>query len=256
MSLIWQMFGLNDTYTNAGAPLLFGIECEIESILDNNLTRDWESKADGSLRNSGVEYVSKPLSLERAIEAFTNLHEGCLEIRNPEEKFSQRTSIHVHVNCKNLESEHVRNTVLLYALFEELFFLQVDPSRRENIHCVALNDTHLPGRYAFPLQDMFSIWSKYTALNLKPLSTLGTIEFRHSDGHDDVRRFRDWLTCIERLFAVAKATPLSPNTVDKESVQKMADEVFGHLPTYPAIRLRLWPLIENTLIDVKLSFTQ
>jgi len=253
MSVITQIFGLDSSHTKP-TQTLFGIECEIESIRDCNLPEEWEAKQDGSLRNNGMEYVSVPMCREDAVGAFQELHRS-LDIRRPEEKFSPRTSIHVHVNCKNLEDTHVRNVVLMYALFEELFFLQVDPSRRENIHCVALNETHLPARYSHRLQDLWSIWSKYTALNLKPLSVLGTLEFRHSDGHDDAKRFDDWLKCIEQLFSVAKTTQLSPTTVTQEHVQLMADQIFGHLPNYPSLRMRLFGLVQNSLIDVKLSFS-
>jgi len=251
MSII-QTFGLDGMFSDA-KDTLFGIECEIESIRDYDLGGEWETKPDGSLRNNGLEFISKPLTLIHTVRAFKELHED-ISFRNSDEKFSPRTSIHVHVNCKNLDQAHVKRVVLLYALFEELFFLQVDPSRRDNIHCVALSDTHLPTRYGQSVRDLAVTWSKYTALNLKPLTSLGTIEFRHSDGHDDVNRLEHWLKSIDGLFTVAKNLEWSPATLSQENVQLWADQIFGHLHIYPSIRMRLFNLIQNSLIDVKLSF--
>jgi len=251
MSIV-TTFGLDGAYSNENK-VLYGVECEIESFIHSDVGGVWSAKPDGSLRNGGVEFISEPQPRAETVQAFAWLHKN-IGIRRMEERFSPRTSIHVHVNCKNLEHSHVRRMVLLYALFEELFFLQVCPTRRENIHCVALSETHLPSRYGQSIRDMWSGWSKYTALNLKPLSSLGTLEFRHSDGHDDPKRLDDWLLCIENLVTVSKNLDWSPANLTQDNVQLWADQVFGHLQMYPSIRMRLFPLISNSLIDTKLSF--
>lgn len=249
---IAEFFGLGSKFASA-TETLFGIECEIESIRDGDIEGPWEVKPDGSLRNNGMEFVSLPQNLTQTVNAFQQLHSD-LSFRDVDEKFSPRTSIHVHVNCKNLDEKHVRRAVLLYALFEEVFFLQVEPSRRDNIHCVALSDTHLPSRYSMQLADMVASWSKYTALNLKPLASLGTLEFRHSEGHDSPTKLAGWLQCIQNLLAVSADLEWRPETLSPENIEKLSARIFGHLPSYPSIRMRLFPLISNSLIDTKLSF--
>ena len=253
MTTIQQRFGLNDALSQKDTPLMFGTECEIESVYDFSRGEWWNIEADGSLRNNGQEFISIPLDKERSIKAFEYLHKH-LSYRNKDEAFSPRTSIHVHVNCKNLEEDVVKNVLLLYALYEEVFFMQVDPSRKDNIHCVALSDTHLPHRYNFRVVDLQAAWSKYTAFNLKPLASYGTIEFRHSEGHADVKRYTEWLTVLENLFNLAKSVKVEPVTLTQENVTLWFDQIFGHVQDYPSIRLRLSHYVENSLIDVKLAF--
>jgi len=251
---IQETFGLAKTHTEVSEQL-YGIECEIESVRSHERihTDLWEVKTDGSLRNNGLEFVSPPVPLSQAVVSFEHLHAKLIH-HELATKFSPRTSIHVHANCKNLDEKQVKNIILFYALFEEAFFLMVEPSRRDNIHCVALTDTHLSSRYHQPLGDLWSSWSKYTALNIKPLGTFGTIEFRHSHGHDDLRMFSDWLKVIENLFELGKTTTPTPDNLTEENITFWFDEVFGHTQKYPDMRLFMPSLVQDPLIDIKLSF--
>jgi len=147
-----------------------------------------------------------------------------------------------------------KNILLYYVLFEEVFFSLVNPVRRDNIHCVALNDTHLSARYSQDIGTLHSIWSKYTAFNIKPLASYGTIEFRHCDGHGDTQRFSEWLTVLNNLVSLAKTSPLSVTALEKDNVDRWFDTIFGHCQDYQDLKLRLPALIENSLIDIKLSF--
>ena len=256
MPTITQLLALpNSPLADPACPNTFGVECEIESIYSHGEVDEavWEVKPDGSLRNNGLEFVSKPIDKATAIAAFKALHED-LRFVNANQKFSPRTSIHVHANCKNLTEEQVKNVLLYYVLFEEVFFSLVQPDRRDNIHCVALNDTHLSSRYNMTIFNLHPIWSKYTAFNIKPLNTYGTIEFRHSDGHSDTARFAEWIGVIDNLMTLAKATPMSAAVLEKDNVDRWFDTLFGHCADYKDLKLRLPALIENSLIDIKLSF--
>jgi hypothetical protein len=46
-------------------------------------------------------------------------------------------------------------------------------------------------------------WHKYTALNLNPLSTYGTIEWRHMEGTCDLEKIILWLQIIGSIYAYA-----------------------------------------------------
>jgi len=231
-------------------PLLFGCEYEIEDLVAvNTLPMGIHIETDGSLRNNGKEFITSPQPLEDSVELFSMLHS---ELAYGAEAFSDRTSIHVHVNCLNLELDEVRNIVLLYALFEESFFSLVNSNRRDNIHCVALTETFLPSIYRVGLSTMVARWHKYTALNLKPLATLGTLEFRHMHGHSDPILLRMWLTVITKLFEVGKTFIVSKETISEDSLQKLFYTIFNGTPL-----IKHWHSIRatmgNQILDVKLS---
>lgn len=251
-----EQFGSNHALIDA-KETLFGIELEIEAIDRNQI---WtgispyiEVKEDHSLRNSGREFITPPRNLKTTLEFFKNVH-SCVKFLNPLEKFSERTSIHVHVNCQNLEVGQVRQVVLLYALFEECFFRMVESSRRDNIHCVPITDTYLPVYFRQSLSTQVSKWSKYTALNLLPLKSLGTIEFRHMHGHDDSLLLQDWLMSIERLLTLSKSFPLSVETLTDENISSWFSFIFGDTVFWKNSPATLNSLTENTIINVKMGF--
>ena len=249
--MIGTSFGVGNEFTqNVSSPLLFGCEFEIEDIQNH---RDASSQVlvatDGSLRNNGFEYITQPMPRGKMVETFKFLHN---EISYGPDAFTERTSIHVHVNCCNLEETVVRNIVLLYALFEEAFFCMVSPARRDNIHCVALTETFLPGIYRTQLGHLHSRWHKYTALNVKPLSELGTIEFRHMHGHGDDQLFEQWLGLLENLFTYGKTWSPSPAAFEEDALKSSFVALFKDTPL-----INVWPNIRammgNQIIDVKLS---
>lgn len=237
--------------------ILFGVELEIESVDRhtpwNGMSPLIEVKDDHSLRNNGKEFITPPKDRETTLALFHNVH-TCVKFRDPIEKFSERTSVHVHVNCQNMEVEQVRQAVMLYALFEECFFRMVEPSRRDNIHCVPITDTYLPAYFRQSLSTQVSKWSKYTALNLLPLKTLGTIEFRHMHGHDDPLLLKDWLLSIERLLSLAKNNPMSTDTLTDGNISNWFSYIFGETGFWKNTPANLEALTENTLINVKMGF--
>jgi len=166
---------MNSQVLDPGIPLYVGLECEIESIANHMDGADlFHVTQDGSLRNNGLEFITNPIPIDYAVPYFKKLH-ASLKFRNDAEKFSPRTSIHVHANCVNLHPDVIRNIIRMYALYEEYFFMMVTPDRRHNIHCVPLTETYLPSLYNTGLNTLVARWHKYTALNIVPLKKYGTI---------------------------------------------------------------------------------
>lgn len=256
MTTISRMFGV-EGYVQAPQQL-FGIECEVESVNQENSwaflnDRGIGSTEDNSLRNNGREFLIGPATAAEALVSFNHLHSKGHWYRDSE-KFSARTSIHVHANCQGRDEKEVRTAILLYALFEEFFFRMVDNSRRDNIHCVPLTDTYLPSLYGSDLPSLHSRWHKYTALNIKPLANLGTIEFRHMQGHDNLNLLRQWLTIIENLLTLAD----NVRTIKKEhltytTLEQWFDHIFTGSDVY-SLKSQLRQDCRNQLIDLKLSF--
>lgn len=229
---------------------IFGLECEIESVGSINISSGKIAHVeDGSLRNNGREFLTVPSNREEALELFHNIHAE-VEFNRPEEKFSQRTSIHVHMNCLSLETVEISNIIRNYAMLEPLFFMMVDSERLHNIHCVPLSETFLPKFYSHDLKPLIKRWHKYTALNIKPLSDLGTIEFRHMHGHDDTVLLNEWLTVLENLFLYGRE--FSAESLSIDNVTKLYTQIFGRT-RINGMGGALPTLLSNNIIDLKKS---
>lgn len=234
--------------------VLFGVECEIEDIRNIPLSvqHNWGIHEDGSLRNSGREFVTPPVRREIAEMMFYQLHR---DLGLGPEPFTERTSIHVHLNMQNLNVQEVKQIILLYALFEEFFFMPCEISRRDNIHCVALTDTVLPAYYGHGLGTLHGKWHKYTAMNVKPLNEYGTLEFRHMHGHNDQTLFARWLILLEKLVKVGSTMqPFSPTNFNDAYVKDLFCKLFNHFPQFDLWLSQLQEKTFNQKLDIKLSF--
>lgn len=228
-----------------------GTELEVESVAGGTYG-NWNKTTDGSLRNEGIEFISPPLETKELVKGFNKIHTTFQKY--PQwPKFSERTSIHVHINCLDLTQQQVRAIVLWYALFEPVFFAMVEPTRSNNIHCVPLDQTSLSSKYKGDLPQIVEGWSKYTALNLMPLVSQGTIEFRHMEGHDDAAKFEWWLKTLENLWAYGRDNSLTRNVLqDPGTVLAAFDSIFKDAPIRQ-LRSHVLELVRDTLIDVKLA---
>lgn len=211
-------FRLVNAYTNskatpieaACASLLYGVELEIE-----NANSAWRHggitvTTDNSLRNDGYEYVTQPCT----ISVLNHVLRGFFE-RYPCDtatSYSDRTSVHVHANCQDLTLEQLSTVLLLYQVFEDLLFEFAGGGRDKNIYCVPWSQTSLS--YNFVNRVMKGVttvrnWQKYTALNVLPIWSQGTVEFRHMGGTNDVNKIINWCQLIGCLFEYAKKISLA-----------------------------------------------
>lgn len=131
--------------------------------------------------------------------------------------------------------------------------MMAKPVRRNNIHCVPLTETAMPALYKKPLPMLVKAWHKYTALNLKRLVDLGTMEFRHLHGTGDVQEFNTWLSVLENLWKLCQRTTISEATLNKQNILEWFETIFSGAPTILAYRTTLFDIIRNSLIDVKFS---
>lgn len=254
---------------------LIGVEVELENLkpvpvppgedtpvedsqLPSPFNKYWKIVADGSLRNEGREFVLKhPLTgkdLEKALDSLENY----LKDFNPES--SRRTSVHVHVDMRGLNVEQLKTFLVYYLLFENVMFRFCGSHREDSIYCVplvesrtdfpyiiealrSLSNKEASGRDILVAQDILRSTSKYAALNLQPLTTFGSIEFRHHPGEWSASRLRAWCLAIMRLHEVASdATedlyePLQ--WVSSSGAEEVLTSVLGedllHLFMYPDI---------------------
>jgi len=184
---------------------LIGIEIELENITRKvNLEYYWTSKDDGSLRNYGAEFVSIPLRGYQIPYALTYLNKAIHEYNKPD--FSTRTSVHIHLNVRDMPEEQIKVLILLYALFERHFFNFAGTKRETSVFCVPLYRTQqLDGILNWSMDDLSSKWHKYSAINCGTVTgnhdvpRFGTIEFRHLYGTLDETIILDWINQIMLL---------------------------------------------------------
>jgi hypothetical protein len=169
--------------------ILFGleIEAELEEPLEY-LNKNWDVKEDGSLRGYGVELV---LNGTRKRHWFRN---ELPVVWDTLERWgindTMRAATHIHLNVIGMDRNQLVNLLTLYYLAEDIVIDTVcGKSRSNNPFCQRLSDsTHIIELlrvvsnyegYRNILKPPINteLW-KYCALNLAPISTFGSIEFR------------------------------------------------------------------------------
>ena len=197
--------------------LVIGLELETENCqykvagtwVEGAASRNFRVERDGSLRGVAYEFISQPMRSEHALAA---LQDFLAWGEFTPENYTDRTSVHVHVNCTDMELEQISSLALLYTVAEEILFEFVGGHRESNIYCIPWS--HCRAHYdlvqnflANPTGQLKK-WNKYTALNLIPLASYGTVEFRQMHGTADFPKLERWINMIGSLVAMAKATPL------------------------------------------------
>lgn len=180
---------------------MVGIEIEVENITNSlHPLAYWNIKADGSLRNNGVELVSVPLQIKQVQLALEHVYNVLTANNKPD--FSNRTSVHIHVNCRDLTQNQIYNFILLYALFEKHFYAFAGNKRMNSIFCVPLFRTNQLNVIDNVVYGLSPNWHKYCGINLLPLyqnnvtQGYGTIEFRHLYGTSNQREILEWINDI------------------------------------------------------------
>jgi hypothetical protein len=190
-----------------------GLEVELESLPMGNSTYErglhnyWEVTDDPSLRHfSGSCYEFRfkgPLWGQDVVNAITDL-DKTLGGRYSK---GDRTSVHVHLDVRDLNFNQLKRLLVCYLLVEPIIFNNVRRSRRFNPYCVPVSMTP---NYLKDLTRVFSGISsndfqtiianrqgyKYSALNFRPLNSFGSIEFRHKEGSGSAEDLINWVNVI------------------------------------------------------------
>ena len=247
-----------------------GVEVELEGIRYSKADAKypplfdlWSYHEDGSLRN-GSEFVFKGglrgANIIAALDLFRDFVEKW-ESRNPAILISDRCSVHVHLDIRDLDLLQIRNLVMWYIFVERAMFSLVDKSRAKNNYCRPVTDSdfidsfqqiysyvhHYKGsltKHSRSLYDRFfefsqSICEKYSAFNMKTSRTIGTVEFRHHHGTKDSEEILRWINSILRLKVWAIENPIESfyerGRLDKSLLTTIFPENKDH-----------WELLDNS----------
>lgn len=238
------------TYEGNDFPLphnKIGVEVEVErvrtGIREIEKLGTWRTTPEGSLREHGVEFVFRePLFGKDAEQAIRDLMKTIGDIRERRFKdrnmdtlfrFSHRTSIHVHVDVRDMNPNDLFSFLYNYIIFERLMFRWIQEQsgidRSESPFCVPYYCS--PDEYTGVLSDLldlervynktigdtdgdeimameqvqnsihhiFSRGPRYLAVNFSSLLNMGTLEFRQLHGTDNPDVILKWIHLILHL---------------------------------------------------------
>lgn len=195
--------------SNINVPLpnqLLGMELEMEGWDDRDQAfTGFNFTDDGSLRNNGVEAVSSPIANKYVGNLLTAFFK---HFKVTEDNYSERCSLHVHMDMQQRNTEELTTLLLIYQTVERLLFKFIGHDREDSIFCVPWFQSGVSFRLAEQLIDggvyyPARQWQKYSALNIQPLTTQGTIEFRHLHGTCDVKLIVSWINLLCRMIDFA-----------------------------------------------------
>lgn len=161
----------------------------------------WEIHEDGSLRDGGAELVfRRPLRSANASAALRNAEAALSRV-----SFSARTSVHVHVDVRDIAPSALMRYICLYYIFEELLFSYCGPQRVDNNFCIS--GAHArgvvdliggidPKRVIKSLREMGTSEYRYASVNLDAVLKFGSLEFRGHRGTADYNQITNWINML------------------------------------------------------------
>lgn len=219
-----------------------GIEMEFEECYDYHMHEhlcggDWEYTDDPSLRNHGLELVSRPLPLSKVRPALERLDDWIGKVCPT---VNLRTGMHVHYNVGHTDVGHIMKSAVLYTVLEPYIFHTFAPGREENHFCVPLwMNTNIQAklfhdntglRAGTSMQAKHKIYdmqwadegmieveqeveginlkclgdSKYSALNFTSLKKLNTLEYRMCPSTLEIDEIERFVTFVVQLHNQAE----------------------------------------------------
>lgn len=224
-----------------------GVEVEMEGLLESpreNENSYWQHHQDNSLRSNedsrSTEFVLKfPLCGEDLILALKEFDSTVKGMSQPP-SMSERTSVHIHLDARDMTEEELYKLILLYTVFERPLFKFCGNGRDNNPFCLpfykaeggifeAIGDIVDEGVGRF--SRVLGIDYRYAAFNLCSLLKFGSIEFRHCAGTYDIQYILLWINIIMSLkkYAVESNFNIAtfPVYVSDKQYVGVLSEIFG-----------------------------
>lgn len=202
----------------------------------------WRGIADGSLRGNSLEYV---LSLPCGRDEIRPLIEGLYETMGTYKtklKPSNRCSTHVHINMAGKGINEITSAIVLWGVFEQAFISYCGEERKTNHFCLSSKETKSTIEAWSNLLNygtvQFNRNIKYSALNILPLHTLGSLEFRCGRASPTPEYPVIWATLIDTLVSFAATRYPNPRNLANELSERgaigMLEDIVASEPLLPA----------------------
>lgn len=204
-----------------------GLEIELEraiGIVHPSLVKTfdsyfWNIGRDGSLRDGAELKFTRPLKGANIIKALTLFEKGLSKASelNIHPVLSERTSMHIHIDARDMDLVEINNFISIYMLIEGLLFNYVGYHRIKNNYCRPLIGSDFNNILSRMIQDVDSDSSnihylmrvneysdKYSALNTKSLTSFGSLEFRQHPGSYKKEEILEWINIIISIKSFIK----------------------------------------------------
>jgi hypothetical protein len=228
-----------------------GVEIELESLL--NFTGSWTKKLfpywvttnDGSLRNHGKEFIlggNTPLFGIDIIDGLNLLEKTLDEYQTSYSHgptTSKRTSLHLHVDVRDLTVKELLNFITLSYIFEDTLFKAFAPERKDNNYCMPFSSNNEIQRNYHSITQSTSFLTgvvnnsqKYSASNILSIAQKGSVEFRMMRATWDSKVILGWINLILCLRNYAKSeqdfdVSSLPERISSKGVLEWATGLFG-----------------------------
>ncbi len=225
---------------------MVGVEVELEGLMSIALLRGmvdprWGVVEDGSLRNMGAEFVFKEPMFGKDVSETLRSLESMFAMSGVTPRTGERTSVHVHLDVRDLSYTQLLNLILVYLLCEPYFFAVGGEERRNSPYSFPLAETDdYLNRIGMAMSDPSSHTfsnnitdsAKYSAFNIAPVATQGSVEFRHHKGTYNAEALVRWVNmvlCVKRYVNAQPDLPMTPEDIDdilNSGFDSFIDEVF------------------------------
>jgi len=221
----------------------YGVEVESEWLSNTERSNafravsaaPWDGTIDDddSLR-CGIEFVSSPLNLE---DSLTNLRVLFDLLETTNVRASERTSIHVHINCSDLSFQQVGILLLCWGILEEGIVATFCPERWYSHFCFPMAKSYgslaACKRFLEGQSGANDRGNKYCSLNFSRLSDIGTAEVRVFPFTTDFQRVSEFITICHslRMYAATAGLEDVRDIVDRiadtpEVQRELVDNIF------------------------------
>lgn len=199
---------------------LFGIEVELENA--NGLVggRYWTVKEDNSLRNGGRELVLRvPVA---GYDLRAALNEFGMLVSDEPVSTGMRTSMHVHMDVRDMTIQQIAQLIVLYAAVESVIYSANGSKQRyTNIYCPGITSNDQASKLAKFVRsaknnDRMGVYEavvrseKYSGLNIKAIERFGSVEFRMHKGTADKEELSEFI----KLLTILKKKAMEYESVD------------------------------------------
>jgi hypothetical protein len=220
-----------------------GIELEYEQVTNTEAwaSPHWVATSDGSLRNRGVELVSRPLAFGSVEDALSDAE---TMVASSGALATERCGLHTHMNMRPYSVGQIWSLGCLYGIIEPTLYQTYALRREDSMFAVPLWLN--TGQVDALRRDITSIrnmregahmppcsivqTSKYSALNFASLASFGTLEMRQPYCSNDFEAIRSWTDFCQRLIEVGTSWE-DPNEVldyyARGSLDEIQERMFG-----------------------------
>lgn len=235
------------------------LECENAAAMAKLMHADsvhWSVVEDHSLRNQGWEFVLRqPLrgkQLAGAIQEFFDT------AKNYKLEYNERTSCHLHFDCRDLTHKQFSALLIIYQAVEPAFWNIVSKSRRWSGYCLPMLESQGAAVEAIfkdrpnnnVIKGAITKVSRYSALNIQAISKHGSIEYRHFHNPATPDQLVNWINLTVAIKQAAMVlTDQSGKTALKAWVEENPERVVEIVRNNPILAEFTKTIDPATMVD-------